>query len=66
MACFVLREWPLQLSRKSRHKGGEERGGGTQDEKKREREDRKGWPLTPHNLISRPALSSNQNIRGIG
>lgn len=68
MACFVLREWPLQLSRKSRHKGGEGRGGGgsTQDEKKREREDRKGWPLTPHNLISRPALSSNQNIRGIG
>lgn len=41
MACFVLREWPLQLSRKSRHKGGEGRGGGegsTQDEKKRERE----------------------------
>ena len=67
MACFVLREWPLQLSRKSRHKGGG-RGEVARKMRKREREreDRKGWPLTPHNLISRPALSSNQNIRGIG
>lgn len=38
MACFVLREWPLQLSRKSRHKGGEGRGGGVAARKMRKRE----------------------------
>lgn len=36
MACFVLREWPLQLSRKSRHKG--DAVGVARKMRKRERE----------------------------